>query len=154
MIDYSQLFHVGTRVPDLDRAMHDLSEGMGLHWAAPQHRRQPVWTPGTGFGELDLRFTYSVEGPVHVELLQGPPGSIWGGDDAPGAHHMGLWVDDVAATTEKLVASGWTLEAASRPPADGYGGFTYVRSPAGLLIEPVSAAVRPVFEGWWAGGNL
>ena len=154
MIDYSQLFHVGTRVPDLDRAMHDLSEGMGLHWATPQHRRQPVWTPGTGFGELDLRFTYSVEGPVHVELLQGPPGSIWGGDDAPGAHHMGLWVDDVAATTEKLVASGWTLEAASRPPDEGYGGFTYVRSPAGLLIEPVSAAVRPVFEGWWAGGNL
>jgi len=29
--------------------------------------------------------------------------------------------------------------------------MTYVRSPGGFLLEPVSVAVRPRFERWWAG---
>ncbi|HET9078444.1 MAG TPA: VOC family protein [Acidimicrobiales bacterium] len=154
MHDFGELFHVGIRVPDLAEAMRGYTSGTGTAWARPQHRHQPVWLPGRGAGELELRFTYSSAGPVHLELLQGPPGSVWGGDEVPGPHHLGYWVEDVAATTEALVAQGWSLEAASRAPEDGYGAFTYVRSPAGILVEPVAAAVRPAFERWWAGGDL
>jgi len=32
--------------------------------------------------------------------------------------------------------------------------MTYVRSPGGFLLEPVSAAVRPRFDCWWAGGSF
>ena len=59
---------------------------------------------------LQLAVTYSIEGPVHLELLQGPAGSIWDGHDVPGAHHFGYWSDDVGADTESLLADGWTLE--------------------------------------------
>jgi catechol 2,3-dioxygenase-like lactoylglutathione lyase family enzyme len=148
------LIHVGVRVPDIEKAMHELSAGAGLEWSSLQHRQQAVWLPGVGATELELRFTYSTSGPVHMELLQGPPGSVWGGDEVPGPHHAGYWVDDVVATTEALMHQGWSLEAASSPPEDGYGVFTYVRSPAGILVEPVSSAVRPRFEQWWAGGEL
>jgi catechol 2,3-dioxygenase-like lactoylglutathione lyase family enzyme len=151
--DLGELFHVGIRVADIDKAMDDLAGGGG-GWARPQHRQQPVWLPGTGQTELELRFTYSSGGPVHLELLQGPPGSVWAGDEAPGPHHLGYWVEDVAAITERLVSEGWSLEAASRPPEEGYGAFTYVRSPSGVLVEPVSTVVRPAFEQWWAGGDL
>ncbi len=153
-MDFAMLFHIGMRVADLDASMAELGRDTGVSWARPQHRMQAVWLPEVGQTELDLRFTYSAEGPVRLELLEGPPGSIWDGRLDPGPHHLGVWVDDVAAATEKLMAEGWRLEAASRPPEEGYGVFTYVRSPAGVLVEPVASVVRPAFERWWAGGDL
>jgi len=113
-----------------------------------------VWVPGSGPVVLQLALTYSVEGPVHLELLQGPAGSIWDANDVPGAHHFGYWSDDVGADTESLLADGWTLELAAAAPDDGYGRFTYVRSPSGYLVEPVAVASKPRFERWWAGGSL
>lgn len=149
-----ELFHVGIRVPDLDAAMRDMGGAASVTWSAVQQRQQQIWLPGSGVSEVALRFTYSSAGPVHLELLQGEPGSIWDADDGPGPHHLGFWVDDVASTTEELLGQGWTLELAGRAPDDGYGAFTYVRSPTGTIVEPVSAALRPAFERWWAGGDL
>ena len=91
---------------------------------------------------------------MHLELLQGDLGSIWDAGEHPGPHHLGVWVDNVATTTETLLSEGWTLELAGRSPEDGYGAFTYVRSPTGAIVEPVSAALKPAFERWWNGGEL
>jgi lactoylglutathione lyase len=154
-LDYqATLFHVGIRVPDLEAAMAELGAGLGLTWAAVVERDQPVWTPAGGADVVPLRFTYSCAGPQHVELLQGGPGSIWDGRDATGIHHHGVWVDDVAAETERLIAAGWTLELAQKAPEEGYGSMTYVRSPSGFLLEPVTVGARPRFERWWAGETL
>jgi catechol 2,3-dioxygenase-like lactoylglutathione lyase family enzyme len=154
-VDYqSALFHVGIRVPDLETAMAELGDGLGLAWAPVVERQQPIWTPTDGASVVALRFTYSCAGPQHVELLQGEKGSIWDGDDRTGLHHQGIWVDDVAAATERRLAAGWTLELAGKPPEEGYGSMTYVRSPSGFLLEPVTAAARPRFELWWAGASL
>lgn len=154
MLDHAQLFHIGIRVADLDAAMTDVGRHCGVTWASVQDRPMTVWVPGQGITELQLALTYSVEGPVHLELLQGPKGSIWDGNDVPGAHHFGYWSDDVHADTERMLADGWTLELAAAPPDDGFGRFTYVRSPSGYLVEPVSVASKPRFERWWAGGSL
>ena len=154
MLDHSRLFHIGIRVRDLQEAMAEIGTHAGVTWASVQDRPMSVWLPGTGAAELQLTLTYSVEGPVHLELLQGPKGSIWDGNDAPGAHHFGYWSDDVGADTEALAAVGWTVELAAAAPEDGYGRFTYVRSPSGYLVEPVSIASKPRFERWWAGGSL
>jgi catechol 2,3-dioxygenase-like lactoylglutathione lyase family enzyme len=145
-------FHVGVRVADLESSMAALSAGLGLRWAQVVEREQDVWTPEAGAHQVPLRFTYSCDGPQHVELLQGSPGSVWDGTTSPGIHHVGVWVDDIAAEVERLVGVGWTLEAAGRPPEDGYGPMAYVRAPDGTLLEPVSSDVRPRFERWWAGG--
>jgi lactoylglutathione lyase len=153
MFDYNDaLFHVGVRVPDLDAAMNELSEGLGITWADVVEREQQMWTPDGGVSTTPLRFTYSCEGPQHIELLQGASGTLWDGRDLPGVHHHGIWVDDVAAETERLVGLGWTLEMAGDSPDAGYGSMSYVRSPNGFLLEPVTSAARPRFERWWAGG--
>ena len=154
MLDQSRLFHIGIRVGDLEAAMSEIGRHAGVTWASVQNRPMSVWVPGAGPAVLQLMLTYSVEGPVHLELLQGPAGSIWDGNDAPGAHHFGYWSDDVASDTESLVADGWTLELAAAAPDEGYGRFTYVRSPSGYLAEPVAIASKPRFERWWAGGSL
>jgi catechol 2,3-dioxygenase-like lactoylglutathione lyase family enzyme len=153
-VDYSRCYHQGVRVPDLDAAMKELGETLGITWCEPQARDQPVWLPDEGATTLPLRFTYSAGDGQHVELLEGPPGSIWDGREQPGLHHVGLWCDDVAGETEQLIAAGWTLRLAQQGPDDGYGAFTYVQPPSGIIVELVWSALEPMFSRWFAGGSL
>jgi catechol 2,3-dioxygenase-like lactoylglutathione lyase family enzyme len=107
-----------------------------------------------GESVIPLRFTYSAQGPLHLELLEGAPGSIWDGRESPGLHHVGVWSDDVAADTEALLDAGWTLRLAQQSPETGYGIFTYLQPPSGLIVELVWSRVQPMFERWFAGGSL
>jgi lactoylglutathione lyase len=152
MIDYRDLFHLGVRVPDLDAAMDELGASLAITWSeVRENPAQTLWTPTGGLQEIHLRYTYSAEGPQHIELLQGTAGSFWDGNDHPGAHHQGVWADDVGAETDRLVGLGWTLVGAQRDPGagEGVGMFTYLRPPSGLIIELVDRAVLPHFEQWW-----
>jgi catechol 2,3-dioxygenase-like lactoylglutathione lyase family enzyme len=153
-VDYSRCYHQGVRVPDLRVAMDELGRSLGITWCEPQQREQAVWLPDVGATTIPLKFTYSAEGPQHVELLEGAPGSVWDGREQPGLHHVGVWSDDVRADTEAMLAAGWTLRLAQTSPDDGYGVFTYVQPPSGLLVEFVSSAVAPMFDRWFAGGPL
>ena len=157
MIDYQHVFHVGVRVRDLDAAMADLGSSMGVTWAEQRESpAQALWTPELGLQQLHLRYTYSAEEPQHIELLEGPAGSFWDGRREAGAHHLGIWVDSVADETDRLVAIGWTIVGAQRDPSDGmgYGVFSYVQPPSGLIIELVDRAVLPHFEQWWRAALL
>jgi catechol 2,3-dioxygenase-like lactoylglutathione lyase family enzyme len=155
MFDYQQIFHVGLLVPDVDRAMTELGDQLGLAWARVQHApRRSVWTPERGPEEVGLTFVYSCEGPQHIELLRGDPGSIWDSDKTRGLHHVGVWSNDVAADAERFVSAGWSVVAAATAPEDGFGSFAYVAPPSGLIVELVSAAARPRFDTWFAGGTL
>lgn len=148
------LFHVGVLVPDLDAAMQEMSRSHGVTWASVQDRTMSVWLPERGDSTFRLALTYSCEGPVHVELMQGEAGSPWDVAAHTGLHHFGYWVDDVGDETERLVAQGWTIELAAAPPEARYGRFTYLRSPAGVLVEPLNRSAKERFEAWWAGGDL
>lgn len=153
-VDYARTYHQGIRVPDLDAAMAELGPALNVTWCEPQQRQQQVWLPGTGSVEIPLRFTYSAQGPQHVELLEGAPGSVWDGRETPGLHHVGVWSDDVAGETSALLDQGWTLLLAQQAPESGYGAFTYVQPPSGLIVELVWSAVKPMFDRWFAGGPL
>lgn len=154
MIELSSCYHHGILVADLDAAMEELGVTMGASWCTPVEAPQQVWMPDRGEVTLPLRFTYSAQGPVHLELVQGAPGTIWDGVAHPGLHHMGMWCDDVASSTRALLDVGWHVVLAQAPPERGYGVFTYVRPPSGLVVELVSTVVRPAFERWWGGGTL
>ena len=155
VIDYQRLYHTGIQVPDLDAAMAEMGETLKITWATVQHNPgQTVWTPDAGLQAVDLQFVYSCEGPQHIELLQGQMGTIWDAADHPGVHHVGVWVDDVSAETQRCLADGWRRAAAAASPDDDYGVFTYVVPPSGPIIELVWSAMEPRFEAWWAGGTL
>jgi catechol 2,3-dioxygenase-like lactoylglutathione lyase family enzyme len=154
MIDFQRMYHQGIRVPNLETAMVELGPQLGVTWCSVQEREQNVWLPDEGVVSIPLKFTYSSEGPQHLELLEGAPGSIWDGREHPGLHHVGLWSDDVAGETKALVDAGWTLLMAQAEPAKGFGAFTYVQPPSGLIVELVWSAIKPMFEGWFAGGSL
>lgn len=155
MIDYQRLYHAGIRVVDIDSAMTEMGELLDLTWATVQHNdAQAVWTPDRGLETVPLTFVYSCQGPQHVELLQGAPGTVWDGSDDPGVHHLGVWVDDVGAETRRCLDAGWELAAAGASPDDGFGAFTYVVPPSGPIIELVWSVLEPHFDAWWNGGDL
>ncbi len=154
MIDYRDKFHVGMLVPDLGAAMAEMGPVLGVTWAEARHvADQAVWTPDRGLHRVELRFVYSCEGPEHVELVEGEPGSVWDGSGRPGVHHVGLWVDDVAAGVAECLDGGWQVALAHAAPGDDYGLFAYMAPPSGPLVELVSARMRPAFEAWWAAGS-
>ena len=152
MIDYQQLFHVGIRVPDLAEAMAEIGPALGVTWSEPRENpTQTLWSPVHGLEQIHLKYTYSAQGPQHIELLEGTAGSFWDGRDDSGAHHLGIWVDVVADETDRLIAAGWELVGAHRDPGEGqgYGMFSYLRPPSGLIVELVDRAVLPHFQQWW-----
>jgi catechol 2,3-dioxygenase-like lactoylglutathione lyase family enzyme len=152
MIDYQRLFHTGFIVADLREAMDSYGAAMGVSWAAPRVLEpMRLWRPHGASETLRLESVYSAQGPQHIELLKGSPGSYY---DPANQHgfHVGVWVDDVAAETEGLLARGWTLRAAGAEPRDGYGAFSYLLPPTGgMIVELVSQALLAGFEAWWAG---
>jgi catechol 2,3-dioxygenase-like lactoylglutathione lyase family enzyme len=156
-VEWGEIFHVGVRVADLDAAQRELTGSLGVHWTSPARMPMKVWVPGQGYRQDELTISFTVEGPVHIELLHGSPGSYWDTSvGGAGLHHIGVWVADVARVNEELVRAGWVVELAGRPPDEGYGGFTYARSPGGLLFEPETClgGSKERFERWYAGGSL
>jgi catechol 2,3-dioxygenase-like lactoylglutathione lyase family enzyme len=157
VLDWGEVFHVGIRVADLAAAQQELTEAIGVRWTKPAQIPMKAWAPGTGYQEYDLTISFSVEGPVHIELLYGSPGSYYDvRDGGAGLHHIGVWVDDVTKVNQDLVSKGYTVELAGDTPEKGYGAFTYVRSPGGILFEPESGlhGSKERFERWYAGGSL
>jgi catechol 2,3-dioxygenase-like lactoylglutathione lyase family enzyme len=155
-IEWGEIFHLGLRVAEIEAAQSELTASMGISWTPVVHIPMKAWVPGDGYRDFGLDMSHSVEGPIHLELLHGPPGSVWDATLGGGLHHIGVWVEDVTGVNEALVAAGWTVELAGMAPDEGYGGFTYIRSPAGVLFEPESCLFggKERFDRWWAGGSL
>jgi len=153
--DYSsEVFHVGHLVPDIQVAMDELGSSLGLGWTEVVHRDdQRVWTPEYGQRRVPLTFCYSTQGPQYVELIQGVEGTPWWFGDVRNLHHAGVWAD-VPSLTDDLLSRGWTLVCAQLSPEEGYGSFSYVRSPTGFLLEPVTYANRERMMRWFDGGSL
>ena len=155
--EWGEVFHVGIRVANLEAAQEELTSSMGVRWTTPARMPMKAWVPGEGYRKSELTISFSVEGPVHIELLYGSPGSYWDvSDGGAGLHHIGVWVDDVAKVNQDLAGQGFTVELAGDSPEKGYGAFTYVRSPGGVLFEPESGlhGSKERFERWYAGGSL
>ncbi len=144
--------HTALAVPDLEKAMSGYGKALGLTWARPQQRAIRIRV-AAGDLTTEIRFTYSRQGPPHLELIEGAAGTIWA--PVSGLHHIGLWSDQLESDAAQLEHRGMALEVAGlsrsgRQPS----GFTYHRSTHGLRVELVDAAARPAFERWFAGGDL
>jgi catechol 2,3-dioxygenase-like lactoylglutathione lyase family enzyme len=146
MLGKLDVFHVGLSVPDLEVAMREIGRNLEISWAPAQERVQKVRTGSGETRDEHILFTYSSDGPPHVELIQPEPGSLWGLTPAGGLHHIGAFADDVT------VAPGEGLELEF---GGGHGsepvGFAYYTSPLGIRVELVESSRRKQFAAWFAG---
>lgn len=145
-------FHTGVVVADLEQAVELWSAAFGLHFAPPKTAATPMRCP-TGVLEREARFTYSVEGPHHVELLQqvqpAPYLELTGG---PQIHHVGYYTKDLEAQTRRLEALGLVCELSGVSATGGLARAAYLRHPvmAGLWVELVDDLVAADIDPWMA----
>ena len=147
------VYHVGSVVEDLDAAMRSLGATLGLTWAPVQVRAQAVRNAAGEVVSERIRFTYSVEGTPHLELIESTERSVWRPGPVGALHHVGAFADDVAAASRRLAASGAALEFGGGRGAEP-AGFAYHLIPGGLRVELVEARRRDEFVRWMAGGSL
>jgi hypothetical protein len=143
------VFHVGVVVDDLDASMATLGAGLGLRWAPVQERTQTVRRADGEVIQEAIRFTYSIDGPLHLELIDSTENEVWGTTPAGGLHHVGAYADDVTVPP----GSGMTLEYGGGEGPEPVG-FAYYTAPGGIRVELVNAGRKADFERWWSGGDL
>ncbi len=140
----TDLYHVGLIVDDIDAAAERLTAVNGYGWTKPVEATLTI-TTADGDYEVPFKFVYSLQAP-HLELIQQVPGTIWAPVAGTAAHHLGYWVDDLAAAAAGLEQAGYRQEA--RPAGDELSMFAYYTDPAGVRIEIVDRAMFPDWPGF------
>ena len=100
----SDLYHTGLVVDDLRSAMQSFTKALGVEWAGPVASSAPLRHCERGLVERESLVAFSRGGPQLLELIQPISGELWDPPGAPRLHHLGFWVDDLAAESERLVA--------------------------------------------------
>ncbi|MFJ9629400.1 VOC family protein [Streptomyces sp. NPDC091280] len=143
LLSAKDLYHTGIVVPDIEEWKTRLTRLAGHHWTETMAADLPVRT-ADGERVLPLRYAYSLEAP-HLELVQEIPGTPWTPAPQLSVHHLGYFCDDLRATSARLEAAGFPLEACAL--VDGTPAlFAYHRNPYGLRIEVVDRTLIPDFD--------
>jgi hypothetical protein len=147
---------MGFVVAEIEPAMAELTTLFGVAWTDVEDWSVRVRTP-EGSMKVRLRFAYTRgDGPLHMELLEPVPGTVWerpfDGSGLGAIHHVGVWADDFAETSDRMVAAGFPRLLTFDQRSGRAAGFAYHRLPSGALIELVDAASRRGLEAWLAGG--
>lgn len=153
MFDLQRIFHTGFAVEDIDVSQKAFSGDLNLKWSEIRNfDNMDFWTPEEGAHQLDVRACYSVPGPHHLELVQGPKGSFYDVNLAPDNRHIGVWVDDLPKEAHRMIKQGWSVKGSAMSPQDGFGIIAYLSAPVpGLLIELVSKDLEPIIAEWMNG---
>ena len=119
---------IGIVVPDLENGQKELGE-VRTRWLRGQVRKLTREVAATYPYEVECQVAFSLGGPFAVEVWQAIPGTPLDMPQAGGVHHIGYWVDDLAAEAKRLDALGY--------PGYATAGTTPLlnRGPAGTLIE-------------------
>lgn len=123
------IWHIGIAVPDLKKGQKELGEIFGLHWRPVRVRNLTLADAADRPHEVECHVAFSLGGPFAVEVWQAIPGTPLDMPEGGGVHHIGYWVDDIAAEAKRLDTLGY--------PSYATAGTTPLlnRGPAGTLIE-------------------
>jgi catechol 2,3-dioxygenase-like lactoylglutathione lyase family enzyme len=144
LLSPADLYHVGLIVDDVEAAAKRLTASGGYQWTKPVEYTLAV-TTADGDYEVPFKFVYSLQAS-HLELVQQVPDTVWAAMPDGAAHHLGYWVDDLAAAASALEEAGYRQEA--RPSGDGLSMFAYYIDPSGVRIEIVDRALFPDWPGF------
>jgi hypothetical protein len=144
-------FHTGLVVRDVDATRQRLSETIGARWASVRTEKRDIWTP-SGIRTVEFSGTFTVDGPMHLELIRTVPGSLWEDPSSPFAvHHVGCWSTDIAKDSRRLIESGAPVVAAGGSDPNAPEHFVYHDLGERGYLELLDVAAQPMFTEWWRG---
>ena len=141
----ANLYHVGIVVPDIANAAAHLTDAAGYRWTKTVETDLSITSRAGGNVSVSVATAYSVQVP-HLELIRAVPGTVWTPSPNGAIHHLGYWVEDLAASARHLEVAGFDLEV--RPSGDTLTSFAYYTNDSGLRIEIVDRALFPDWPGF------
>ncbi|MDA3624555.1 VOC family protein [Saccharopolyspora sp. WRP15-2] len=133
------LHHVGVVVPDIEQAAADVERIYGMSVAVFDETRFTCRIRGVEQTSVQ-RIGLTAGPPPHLELLREVPGSeIW--TPAPGIHHLGFVVDDLASAASEWEQAGAPVWMAGVQRGTCPAGATYHRDPLGQVFELLDRAL-------------
>jgi hypothetical protein len=140
-----KIWHLGMAVPDLHTGMAEVGEVFGLTWRPVHERATTVLDAAGAAYDIVCQFTFSEGGPFAIEMWQAIPDTPLATPATGYLHHIGYWVDDLAAEADRLAALNY--------PAFMTGPSLLInRGPGGLMLEPCDVLrdrpfLRDLFPG-------
>lgn len=144
-----QVWHVGFIVDNLEDAMSEFSDGLGLTWAEPHHIKASLSGPNGEDYPLDTRVVFSLDTPLSVELIEPTPGTpnVRRGESA--FHHLGYWADDLVDEEHRLSDLGLGC-VAFRNDDNDLRRIMLSEGPYGILLEATNTrTARPGLEQFY-----
>jgi catechol 2,3-dioxygenase-like lactoylglutathione lyase family enzyme len=141
-VPFENVYHIGVVVADINRAIAELSNQLGIAFEPPAAVSVGAEYRGA-FSQHTVTVSYGRQGPPYLELLQGTPGGIWAAQDEPRMHHLGVWVDDLAGEVKRLETAGMRVEMLGKDAAGNPRLFAYLRNDHGVRVELVDSVGRP-----------
>jgi catechol 2,3-dioxygenase-like lactoylglutathione lyase family enzyme len=133
--------HVALCVTDLDRSLRFWCEGLGFETTAVAPLGSEWADAMEVVGEVDATAHFVAKDGWTFELLHfrkpAPAGDASAHRNHVGFTHLSVYVDDIGATLQRLVACGGTLLEATRTTVaspDGTVALAYVADPDGVRI--------------------
>ena len=148
-----RFFKAGIVVTDLEAAMAELGGQLGVEWTPVQAVPLNVRT-ADGLEEIELRVVVSRSGPTYLELIEALPSGYYAAPSGSYLHHVGMWVDDLAAESARLDGEGWRREAAGEHEGTAPVAFAFHASPWGLRLELADKGNLAAWEAWTSGQGL
>jgi hypothetical protein len=149
-LESSNLYHVAWVVPHLADAMQSFG-AVGLRWASPVVRTINMQTPTTEPTQISISVTYSIDDPMHVELIEHCPNSPWQMETHGTPHHLGWWTDDLRSDIAMLVGEGHQLQSWMVGEDGQPSRFAYLLNDQGVRVELVDRQAEPQLRAWWSG---
>ena len=149
-LSHSDLFHAAWVVPDLAAAMKSF-QTVGLRLTEPREWPLVVGRPNLAPTSFSVLVSFSCDGPLHVELIEGAAGSPWETLANGAMHHLGWWVSDLRQSIAMLESESHVLESWMVGDDGGPARFAYLRAPGGQLVEIVDETIRPDLTSWFRG---
>jgi hypothetical protein len=128
-----RFWQVGLVVPQLEPAMAELADGLGLEWEEPRTRT---------IGDWQVRSVHSRPGSApRFELVERAPGTPWDASGRFGLDHIAYFSDAYGVDAQRLSDAGFATEV----DADALGAsWRYVRGAAsGLRVETIDVVRHP-----------
>ena len=146
-------FHVGIATVEPENVQSALTALLGLKWVALPRPPVQHYSPD-GPVQPAPRVSYSADGPLHIEVLESAPGTIYDWKAGTYLHHIGYWSSHLATDLSQAESQHWTIEASMRDENGHPAIFAYLTKPGEKRIELCDESGRAAFEELMRSGLL
>ncbi len=146
-VNVGLFYHTGYAVKNLDAAMIQFTNGLGIEWEPVRTAIFPVRLEDGQVLSLTFQVAFSKQGPPYIELVHVEPQDQthpWRANEHKSPAHFGYAVDNLAAASDALAAAGFPRIATVNVPGASATVFAYHEGPGGIIVELVD---RPFVPG-------